>query len=391
MESAHNSQGAVRPRVAAPEAGAHANLRVIHVLSSLQVGGLEHFVLRTARRQNLRGERATILALRDGPLRETALREGLEVKVLAGRSRAVRVLRALHYFMRERPQVAHAHNETCLQYAVLAKQLTRARAVLTYHGQGSGCYRVPTPRERRLTDAVVAVSEGASRQLVAPEVREKLRVVYNGVEPAHPRRPRAEVRAELGLQDRLVGIVVARMDGLKGHDTLLRALAQLPTPSPLTMLAAGDGKQRPQLEALGGELGLREDRFRMLGFRNDVPDLLAAADFFVLPSLTEGLPLSVLEAMAHGLPVIATPVGGVPELIPDERFGLLVPVNDPPALAAALRHLAAAPQQRASLGEAGRRRVQELFSMDRMLDEYDALYRLLVSRAPGSIRRGSLP
>src|SRR5262249_40122941 len=157
--------------------------------------------------------------------------------------------------------------------------------------------------ERRWTDAVVAVSEAAAATLRErrPEFNSRLETVLNGVQFEPPVRRREEVRAELGLT-RPAGIIVARLDRMKGHDVLLKALARRPDPCP--MLIVGDGSERGALEGLASELGVR-DSVRFLGFRKDVPDLLAASDFFVLPSRTEGLPLSVLEAMAHGLPSIA--------------------------------------------------------------------------------------
>src|SRR5262249_29657668 len=140
------------------------------------------------------------------------------------------------------------------------------------------------------TDAVVAVSEAAAEALRegCPGDSGKIVVIHNGVHPADPRRGREEVRRGLGLGDAVVAIIVARIDRLKGHDTLLRALALLrDTGVALTLLIAGDGAERERCERLAQELQLGVDRVRFLGFRSDVPDLLAASDFFVLPSLTE--------------------------------------------------------------------------------------------------------
>jgi glycosyltransferase involved in cell wall biosynthesis len=142
----------------------------------------------------------------------------------------------------------------------------------------------------------------------------------------------------------------------------------------MTLLIAGDGAKRPEYEALTRELGLTDEWVRFLGFRSDAPDLLGAADLFLLPSLTEGLPLSVLEAMTHGLPVIATPVGGVPEVVLPGRTGVLVPVEDVEALAGAIATMIQDRATRARLGEAGRERARGEFSFSRMVARYDALY-----------------
>jgi glycosyltransferase involved in cell wall biosynthesis len=116
-----------------------------------------------------------------------------------------------------------------------------------------------------------------------------------------------------------------------------------------------------------------------LGSRSDVDRFLEAADFFVLPSDTEGLPLSVLEAMAHRLPVVATPVGGIPEIVTDGESGLLVPVNEPEALSSAIARLAQDPSLRHSLGEASFRAARDRFSFDAMARQYEALYYRLLS------------
>jgi glycosyltransferase involved in cell wall biosynthesis len=188
------------------------------------------------------------------------------------------------------------------------------------------------------------------------------------------------VRAELCLGDEMTGIIVARVDRMKGHECLLRALGRLRDAGlRLTLLVAGDGPERSNLETVAGQLRLGPEWVRFLGFRSDVSDLLCAADFFVLPSFTEGLPLSVLEAMAHRLPVVATPVGGIPEIVADGESGLLVPVNEPEALANAIARLAQDPSLRYALGEAGFRAARDRFSFDAMARQYEALYYRLLA------------
>jgi glycosyltransferase involved in cell wall biosynthesis len=151
---------------------------------------------------------------------------------------------------------------------------------------------------------------------------------------------------------------------------------------PLTLLIAGDGEERDRLRSRARNLGLDPARIRFLGHRDDVPDLLGACDLFVLPSHTEGLPLSVLEAMSHGLPVVATAVGGVPEALGDT--GLLAPARDAGALAERMERLARAPELRRRLGDAARRRALEEFSFASMAARYEALYRALLRRAAGT-------
>ena len=351
-------------------------LRIVHVVSSLHVGGMEHFVVRIAARQKQAGHCVSVLALQSGgPLRREAMERGLNVVELGGKSRALRVLRGMAFLARKRPDIVHGHNPSSLQYAILSKRCSQAKFVLTCHGRGKADTREPTAAEWRQTDAIAAVSEavaGDMRRSVPPE---RLTVIRNGIEAPPQGRSRASIRTELGLNGSFMGIIVARIDHLKGHDTLLHACAQLRHEGiPLTLLIVGDGTERENRMRLSKELGFSPEQVRFLGFRSDVSALLAASDFFVLPSLTEGLPLSILEAMSHGLPIVATNVGGIPELVRHESDGLLVPPQDPDALAKAIGRLAGSHQLCSEMGSNGRQRVREEFSFEAMLRNYETLY-----------------
>lgn len=370
----HQSSPALAGAVGAAKLAPARRLAIVHVVSSLKVGGMEHFVLRIAANQAAR-HRVAIVAAQDGPLREEAARLGLKVYVLGGSQKHLRALRGAAILAWLRPHIAHAHNQTSLHYAVLAKRIGRAKVVMTNHGQGMASPRTPSAREWSDTDRVIAVSQAVAARLQSPELAGKVSVIVNGIEKGEVRRSRREMRAELGLGDGPVGLIVARIDGFKGHDTLIQAVARLKEQGTnVTVLVAGDGPERGKLEKLAAELGLGENEIRFLGFRSDVPDLHAASDFFLLPSLTEGLPLSVLEAMSAGKPVIATPVGGIPELVENERHGLLVPVQDEAALAEVVARVACDPVLQERMGRAGFERVQREFSFARMTECYEELY-----------------
>ena len=201
----------------------------------------------------------------------------------------------------------------------------------------------------------------------------KLRVVQNGV--LVPKRvPNADfcLRASLMREGegRPLVLTVARLHEQKGHEHLIRAAVLVPG---AFFVIAGDGPERERLESLVRESGI-EERVRFLGQRSDVGALLAASDLVVLPSLYEGLPLSVLEAMAAGKPVIATSVGGVGEAIRDGESGLLVRPADPSALAAAIQGLLSDPIRAQRLGNAGRETVREQFSVDAMVRGVESVY-----------------
>ena len=204
----------------------------------------------------------------------------------------------------------------------------------------------------------------------------KLVLIPNGVElPPAPLASRQEVRAELGLPlDAPVAGAVSRLDPVKGVRFLIQALARL---DGVHLAIAGDGPERAALEALAERLGVA-GRVHWLGQRGDVQRLLPAFDLFVQPSLHEGLPNTVLEAMAAGLPVVATGVGGTPEAVVDGVTGLLVRPGDPEPLARAISRLLDDPAARQTMGQAGRERVVQHFTVERMVAQTETLYEQLL-------------
>ncbi len=352
-------------------------LRILHTMSSLQGGGMEHFVVRLADAQRRLGHDASILALQGGPLLAQAERLGIPTQVLGGARTLPRLLRGALRSALAHPDVVHAHNPTSVHYGVLFKLMSAARLVVTDH---RGILRVPTTFEWLLTDAVIAVSRDTARRSTAASSID-VQVIYNGVTPVPPKRTRAEVRAELGLGDQPVALHVGNFLPVKAHDILVEAVALLRDRGvPLTLIAAGQGPELAPIEQRCRALGLGPDRVRLLGYRGDVPDLLGASDLFVLPSRMEGVPLAVLEAMSHRLPIVTTTVGGLPEIVEEGEQGFLVPPEDPRALADALGKLALDPALRRRMGESGRDRSLAEFSFEEMTKKYDALYARLLGR-----------
>jgi glycosyltransferase involved in cell wall biosynthesis len=206
---------------------------------------------------------------------------------------------------------------------------------------------------------------------------DKLVVIYNGVElPNESCSSHQEARTELGLPaGGLVIGTVSRLDPAKGVEFLIRALARV---NDLTLVIVGDGPERGALEALASDLGVA-GRIHWAGHQRGVMHLLPAFDLFVQPSLHEGMPNTVLEAMAAGLPVVATAVGGTPEAVVDGLTGLLIPPRDPDALAETIAALLRDPDLRREMGRAGRERVAEHFGMARMVEQTERLYTQLLT------------
>jgi glycosyltransferase involved in cell wall biosynthesis len=204
---------------------------------------------------------------------------------------------------------------------------------------------------------------------------ERIRLIWSAVDPdaLRPSASREVLRERLGAAPGAPCLLVAaNLVRRKGVDVLLTALARLATPA--TLWVAGEGPERRPLEASASRLGLT-DRVRFLGRRDDVPDLLEACDAFVLPSRQEGLGIAALEAMARGRAVVASSVGGLCDLVIDGETGLLVPPDDPEALAAALARVLTDPAFSERLGAAGALRVEDTFRADAMVASYEMLYR----------------
>jgi len=228
-----------------------------------------------------------------------------------------------------------------------------------------------------MVDRVVAVSKEVGEFSIS-HIRlpaQKVVVIYNGVEiPSLSPDTREKARLELGLPpDALVCGAVSRLDPVKGIDDLILAFAQVEATRAAYLVIVGEGPERQRLEKIVQDIGV-SDRIIWAGYRAGVPHLLPAFDIFVQPSMHEGLPNTVLEAMAAGLPVIATGVGGTPELVVNGKTGLLVPPANPAALADAITALSENPVARGSMGWAGRQRVQQHFTIEEMVQKTEQLY-----------------
>lgn len=363
-------------------------MKILHLITTLGVGGAEKHLLWLGGGQVARGHDVSVLYLKgEGELRADFEAAGMTVGSvpLGSLFAAPLAVGKLTRAIRERaPDVLHTHLLKADALGALAGSRARVPArVSSKHNDERALLKrsvgVVHGRLMRRVHRLIALSDHV-RRFVAEHggvPLERLRRIYYGVDPdgLQASRSRAEVRAELGVgEDTPLLVCVGRLAPQKDHPTLLAALVQLPPE--VTLLVVGDdpfGDGRARLQAEAQRLGLGE-RARFLGIRHDVPDLLVASDLFVLPSLWEGLGLVFLEAMAVGLPVVATNVSAIPEVVDDGRTGWLVPPSDPTGLAAALREALADPDERARRGEAGRALLVERFGLPRMIDETLALY-----------------
>ena len=234
----------------------------------------------------------------------------------------------------------------------------------------------------RFSDAFIAVSEEGRRRMIEVEriAPERITLIPNGIAGFEP-GDGARIRRELGIdaEEAVIGSV-GHLRREKAYEVLIEAAALLrDAGSPAAVLIAGEGPERGRLESLISDRGLGGS-VRLLGARSDVPDLLAALDVAVCCSDFEGGPLSVMEYMEAGLPVVASDVGGLPELVADGASGLLVSPRDPQGLAAALAVLIGNAGERRRMGEAGQRMRRERWSLEAWIARIEGLYLELLSR-----------
>jgi glycosyltransferase involved in cell wall biosynthesis len=288
--------------------------------------------------------------------------------------------------------IIHVNSYVPGNYTRLAGALMQTPIIIDHwHGftRFSGKRRFICRLLGRVTDLSLAVSPGVKDYLVEQVGLDpaKVRVVPNGVDMAaiDAARPGPAVRQELGLPEEvpLIGLV-GRLDHWgKGHKELFEAMASLKERYPVQALIVGGGRREVEMRELAAGLGLAAQA-HFLGQRRDVPDLLQAMDIFVLPSYSEGVSLALLEAMAAGLPVIATAVGGTPEVVTDGETGLLIPPRDAEALAGALARLLGDPVWARQLGGNARRHVKANYSLDRLGREINEIYQELVTKKFGT-------
>jgi len=361
---------------------------VMHLLSSFEVGGAEHVALNLARSMDAGSFRVSACSMSGpGPMEERFRAAGIEtahIDAASGPMRRLRTgLRLAALLRRLGVTILHCHNAMPLVYGTPAAHLAGVKAVLCTRHAISLTHKPGQPwllekLAKPLTAHYVAVSEFVLERGVRTGriPATKASVIHNGIDTERFAAPKGGRRRAWPL---VIGCV-GRLSEEKRHRDLVEAAAALVRDgNDLRLDLVGDGETRPPVEAQVRELGV-EGRIRFLGMRSDVPELLRGFDIFVLPSRFEGLPLTILEAMASGLPVVATRVGGVPELVEDGVNGFLVEPQSPAELAAAIRRLVEDADLRRRMGQAGRKIAVERFDLRVAARAHEELYRRLLAR-----------
>jgi glycosyltransferase involved in cell wall biosynthesis len=356
--------------------------RIVHVSFGLDMGGLERLLLEIAKITDPRVQQLFFISLGSiGTVGLQLRRLGWPV-VCLHRPHGLRpslVLSLARMFHGIHPTVVHTHDARALIYAAPAARLMGIRRVIhTQHGQNLDM----TPRRLQvlrfaasLTKSYVCVSQDAQRVALSQGVRaDRLRVICNGI-GVESLKTAVRSQSDVSSDDKKVLVAISRLSPEKDISTLLHAVALIHESLPeLRLEVAGTGPCHGDLLREANQLGIYE-KVQFLGQVSGPAGVLSRGRVFVLPSNSEGISLTLLEAMAAGVPVVATKVGGTPEVIEDGRTGVLVPPNDPIALADAIHRVWLDEELRFELSLAADQQVTEHFDIRRMAGEYDQLYR----------------
>lgn len=362
-------------------------MRVLFLSTSMGLGGADSQLLSAARELRARGHEVTIVSLTPlGPMGLEAREAGiptLSLEMPRGLPDPRGLLRLVGLVRRWRPDVVHSH----MVHANLMARVLRLVApvpalVSTIHNiYEGGRLRMAAYRwTNGLVDHMTIVSQAAFDRFVAERIvpAEILRVVPNGVDTSRfravPPDARDGVRRSLGLGNDFVWLAVGRFEVSKDYPNMLRAFMEVRRQEPRAVLVlVGRGSLQAETEALVRELGVTGVHFA--GVRNDVAEVMSAADAYVMSSAWEGMPMVLLEAAAAGLPIVATRVGGNHEVVLDRESGLLVPPSDSAALASAMLRLCRMPaEERRRMGERGRDHIRTHYDLGRVAERWEALY-----------------
>jgi glycosyltransferase involved in cell wall biosynthesis len=358
------------------------------------MGGADKQLLSAAQEMRARGRDVIIVSLTElGPMGLEARSLGIPTESLEMR-RGIPdprgFIRLVQLVRTWKPDVLHSH---MVHANIMARALRLfvpiPAMVSTIHSiQEGGCLRMAAYRlTNRLVDQVTIISEAAADRFITEGIvpRELVRVIPNGVDTdlfrEVPAEAREGVRRSLGLEREFVWLAVGRFEIAKDYPNMLHAFARVRERHPRSvLLLVGRGSLQAETEALVQALDLG-GQVRFLGVRDDVPEVMSAADGYVMSSAWEGMPMVLLEAAAAGLPIVATRVGGNHEVVCDEKSGFLIPPRAPDLLGLGmLRLMGASEAQRRSMGERGREHVRANYGLGRVVERWEEVYREVLAR-----------
>ena len=359
-------------------------MKIVHAVYSLEMGGAEVLVAQLCRFQRTNGHTVAVCVYSTLGKLGVALRaDGFHIEVLGEAHPAVTLWRYFQVFRRLRPDVVHCHNPApTLQAAVGARLAGASCVVSTRHSLVNPPYDVAAEVKYsvfcRTCDWIVGICDATCDNLRHAPLARRARVVriYNGVNPLEP-----VVSSDYPPKSGFTLIFVGRFAEVKDLKILIRAVGQaLPSVPDIQLWLVGDGPTRPELEDLTARLHL-SNHVTFWGQRHDVARFFSAADLFVMTSLSEGLPMALLQAMSVGLPALVTDIGGMAEVVRLCQCGILVPIGDVAATAMAIIELAGDPERRTVYGVQAAAAYRAHFTLEQMAAAYMKLYRCTRPRA----------
>ena len=383
MESRYRPGGEVMGRI-----------KVLHIIGGGEFGGAEQYLLTLARHMDRSEFELHTACLFSEPFASRIREEGFTAHVFPMRSKIdwKPIGNIASLIKTEGFRIVHTHGVRAnLIGRLAARRSAPCHVITTVHSVLAFDYskrldrlvnRISETCTRGITEKFIAVSKMLCQQLISEGIPpDKIVTVYNGleIEKYNPETSGLTVRQEFNISpDAVVAGIVARLHPVKGHPCLFQAMAEVVRKLPnLLLMVVGAGPDKTKLQELADRLGIGKNVI-FTGFRKDIPEIISALDFLVLPSVCEGLGLSIMEGMAMKKPVLATRVGGIPEIITSGIDGLLVPPADVPALAAGIQQLAADREAAAKLGEAARKTIETRFTAETMARETARLYREII-------------
>lgn len=365
--------------------------RVLHLIETSEPGGAETVLAYIAKHLPADRFSSEVYVLEEGWLTDHLRKLDVSFEVLKNRRSydPAFLFKLMRLIRSNGINLIHAHEFMMTVYGSVAAKLTGRRMISTIHGK---VYFPDNSRRIRLlrlgcslSSCMVAVSkdlESYLRSILKP-ANNKLTVLYNGIDidKYSPSCTKTESRQRLGIENQArIAITVGSLFEIKGLPHLLEAASILKkTMDNFLLLIVGEGDQEQQLQKKADSLGLG-NTVRFLGFRTDIPEILRSADVYVCSSLSEGHSLSILEAMSMSIPVVATDVGGNPELIKHGHNGLLVPSEDPMSLAKSITKVLEDPTEAENMGKRSRLIVEDQFSLNAMVNRYVSLYDRILER-----------
>jgi glycosyltransferase involved in cell wall biosynthesis len=362
----------------------------VYLAHTLAVGGAEEMILSLVRYLPAAYEPAVICIGEPGPIGLEVAKTGVPFRALGlnpGIRRPFDVLRLQQFLHAWEPAIVHTFLLTASLYGRFAAMLARVPVVIgtevNVYERKQLVHRLAERWLLRHTDAVVA-SAASVRDFYLDQIAAdpgKVQVIYNAVDWSQldTTLSRAELRAEIGVpMEAPVAAIIARLTEQKAHGVLLDAIKATPELGALHVIAVGDGHLRDHLRARSDTLGLA-GRVHFVGARRDLGNMLGASDMFVMPSLWEGLPLSLVLAMGAGLPVVGSRVAGIPEIVEDGVNGLLVDPGNAAQLGHAMARILADNAGSAAMGQAARAFVRPRFGVDGLIASTTALYERLLA------------